>query len=190
MSRSCMRKKRMRHFQIGAAHWNVFGIGGVIASSILVSTSAAGQVNSAPLPASVKEYVALLNETCRDLGERPDRTLAYMKRVDVTGDKIPDYVIDDGDYMCGATPSMLAGVSGAGNTVFVGNAQGGAALAYEEGAGMGIRVGRSRAGHMAALVSVAEGCGATAKAGSCERPLIWNASTKKMSFGPPQSPGW
>lgn len=180
----------MQHSWTTIKYRNILNVGGAVAISILISTPAGGQTRPTPLPPAVKEYVASLDETCRDLGERPDRARAYIKRVDVTGDKIPDYVIDDGDYMCGATPHMLVGASGgAGNTVFAANAQGGATLAYDEFAGMGIRVGRSRAGHIAALVTVAQGCGATAKAGSCERPLIWNVSTRKMSFGPPQSPG-
>lgn len=161
------------------------------ALSLGLPSTSFGQAVAAKLPASVRGYIQVLDQTCKDLGETPDRTLAYVKRADITGDKITDFVIDDGDYMCGGRPHMLAGQAGAGNVVFVGDVKGGATLAYDEGVGMGIRLAKSHAGHFVALVTVVDGCGAAAKrAGSCERPLIWNPATKKMRWGPPQPLGY
>jgi hypothetical protein len=169
-----------------------FGLAGMAAAwSLALPLTSFGQAAGAKIPPAVRSYIQEMDRACKDLGENPDRTLAYVKRADVTGDKITDFVIDDGDYMCGGQPQMLVGQAGGGNVVFMGDAKGGATLVYDEGVGMGIRVARSRAGQVVALVTVAQGCGATAKnAGSCERPLIWNPATKKMRFGPPQPLGY
>ena len=171
--------------------WRLGLVGVAAACSFGLPSVSFGQAAGAKMPLAVRSYIREMNQACKDLGETPDRTLAYVRRADVTGDKITDFVIDDGDYMCGAQPQMLAGQAGAGNVVFMGDASGGATLVYDEGAGMGIRVGKSRAGQTAALVIVAQGCGAAAKnAGSCERPLIWNPTSKVMRFGPPQPLGY
>lgn len=171
-----------------AMHRNSLGVGGIVVASILMLTPASGQTRSAPLPAAVKEAVRGLDETCREEGKGPDRTLSYVKRIDVTGDKIPDYVIDDSEYMCGTTPYVMVGATGLSSvSVFVADAKGGAVLAYDDWASMGIRVGKSPTGDSVALVVVDRGCGRAVNSdGNCERPLRWNASTRKMSFGPPQ----
>lgn len=163
----------------------------------VISLSSGGiayaQASTAQWPAPVRAYIRELDATCKELGEAPDRKFAYVRRTDLTGDNVIDYVIDDGDYMCGSSPYMLGGQAGAGNAVFVGTANGGAILAYEV-LGSGIRVGKSKSGSPVALVATTgASCGASPKlkaAGSCERPLTWNPATKKMTYGPPQAIGY
>lgn len=168
-----------------------------LALSCIFTVSSCGianaQTSAAQWPAPVRTYIRHLDNTCRELDEAPDRKLSYVQRADVTGDGLLDYVIDDGDYMCGSTPYMLAGQAGAPNVVFVGTANGGATLAYEV-LGTGIRIGKSKSGRPVALAStIGADCGASPKlkaAGSCERPLVWNPTTKMMTFGPPQANGY
>lgn len=167
----------------------VAAFAGLVLTAPTIGVAQTAAAATAKWPATVTAHLRKLDNDCRELGETPSRQLGHVKRVDVTGDGVADYVFDEGEYMCGSTPYMFAGNGGAGIQVFVGDPNGGAVLAYDS-FGPGVRVGANRAGRTAVIVT-AQGapCGSLAQAradqATCERTLIWNAATRKMVPGPP-----
>ena len=172
-------------------------VGGVVmaamAGSILFAPTV-GATQSAPAvavrwPASVTAHVRELDSRCRDEGGTPPRPSSHVKRVDVTGDGIADFVFDNGEYDCGTDLPVFMGNGGAYFQVFVGDAKGGAVLA-SDGFAPSVRVGVNKSGHTRVIVTFQGApCGSFAEARAdqalCERTLIWNPSTREMRPGPP-----
>lgn len=77
------------------------GLLGLMASLAL---PLAGQAQNAP--AAVSARMAQLDGACRRAGGRPQEQ-AYVQVRDFTGDARPDFLIAEGDYVCGGRPGMF-----------------------------------------------------------------------------------
>lgn len=158
-------------------------------SLTLVEPAAAAP--AASLPDEVKRYVSELDRSCRRNGSTPAEHPQLVRSVDLTGDAIPDYVIDVGRYQCIGSLSMFFGAH-VGNPVviFVGSRGRTVRKAYDSYA---YQVFLEHSGQLPRvhLVVAALACGQKLEANApfsdwefCSRPLDWNAEKGAFVFAP------
>lgn len=154
---------------------------GLVAALLLPAADAAQ-----PLPSPVIAQLQELIATCRDVGGRPEAA-RVLRRADLTGDGITDYIIDVAGFECAGAWAVF-GERAKAVTVLVGDGRGGAAPGFEALV-WGVRVKRGGAGMRLWLVVAAADCGLPpapdfASERFCERPLVWNAAARRFLFAP------
>jgi hypothetical protein len=154
----------------------------------------AGSVQAAPpsgqpapsLPAAVAKDLKAIEDQCREVGGKPS-TANAVKRADLNGDGKDDFVLDVGSVNCDGAASVY-GDREKGVSVYAGDGKGGAALAFSDMA-YGVKIeGIPPATKLWLTVSGAQ-CGKKpapdfASESFCERPLAWNANTRKFDYAP------
>ena len=110
-----------------------------------------------------------------------------VKRVDLTGDGMDDFVPDVGSVNCDGAASIY-GDREKGVTVYVGDGKGGATSAFSDSA---YAAAIEEAGSAASLWLTVSGerCGKApaqdfANENFCDRAIVWNAGTRKFDFAP------
>jgi len=144
------------------------------------------QAAPSPLPDPVNKYLVKLEQDCLSKSYRgwlPKTDPSVVQQVDVNGDGITDYIINDSLVECEMGAAFRHGNGGTGVTVFAGTSKG-AVLAYEDTV-FDIRAEGGRAwvmvgGHL---------CGqhefkSRAEAISCERELLWDPKSQKLEMAP------
>ena len=139
-----------------------------------------------PLPAVVAKAVKEVAAVCNENGGKADMTNA-IKRADLTGDGIEDYVLDVGSVNCDGAASVY-GDREKGVLVYVGDGKGGATEAFND---MSYGVTLEGTGPAAKLWLAVSGqlCGKPpakdfASENFCDRAIVWNAKTRKFDYAP------
>lgn len=142
------------------------------------------------LPAVVQKELAEMARTCRDVGGKPMKSPDLLTVADLTGDGIPDYVIDQGSFNCDGAASLYAGSGGSQMAVYVGTPDGQAFPAFSSGS-FGVKVDNSSKPARLQIVVGGPLCGQRVTANtprseykSCWRPVDWNEKKRKMDFAP------
>jgi len=137
-----------------------------------------------PLPAVVAKAVKETATICTEAGGKPDASNA-VKRADLNGDGIEDYVLDVGSVNCDGAASVY-GVREKGVLVYVGDGKGGATEAFND---MSYGMTLEGAGPAAKLWLTVSGqsCGKPpakdfASENFCDRAIVWNAKTRKFDY--------
>jgi hypothetical protein len=157
-----------------------------LAGSVVLVWCVAAQAAAPPLPAVVAKAVKDTAAICTEVGGKPDTSNA-VKRADLNGDGIEDYVLDGGSVNCDGAASVY-GDREKGVIVYVGDGKGGATEAFNDMSyGMAIQ-GTGSAAKLWLTVS-GQSCGKPpakdfASENFCDRPIVWNAKTRKFDFGP------
>ncbi len=165
---------RSRHLALA-----VLGAGIAMTASVHAATPA-------PLPKSVKDAVDAVAAVCSESDGKPNTTNA-IKRADLNADGHEDYVLDVGSVVCDGAASIY-GDREKGVMVYVGDGKGGAVEAFNgssfainlEGTGSSAKLWLSVMGHDCGKKPAAS----FAEESFCERPLQWNAKTRKFDFAP------
>lgn len=161
-----------------------------IACIILISLSAAVLGEVAKLPASVKKELSEMRTMCRGVGGKPTKSPKLVLIADLTGDGLPDYVIDQGAFGCKGAASLFSGSGGSQMLAFVGTADGQAVQAFSSGT-FGVKVDNTS--KPAELLVMVGGtlCGQKATLNMartdhelCWRPVVWNDTNRKLEFAP------
>jgi len=139
--------------------------------------------------AVIAEIKSLENECRLEESSTPqsDSNYDYIKRADLNGDGIDDYVIEDGYVPCEAGASFRHGNGGTGVIIFAGTSNG-AIKAFDKTV-FGISIEGASSKPVAWVAVGGHYCGqktfvSRAAAIRCDRPLIWNASSKQFNFAP------
>jgi hypothetical protein len=146
----------------------------------------AGQAAAPPLPAVVAKAAKETAAICSEVGGKADTSNA-VKRADLNGDGIEDYVLDVGAVNCDGAASIY-GDREKGVIVYVGDGKGGATEAFNDMSyGMTIE-GAGPAAKLWLTVS-GQSCGKPpakdfASENFCDRSLVWNAKTRKFDYAP------
>ncbi|MDE2270493.1 MAG: hypothetical protein KGJ94_00740 [Xanthomonadaceae bacterium] len=142
------------------------------------------------LPAVVRAKVAEMDKTCRQVGAKPELSPHLVIVADLTGDGVPDFVIDEGAYQCRGAASLFSGSAGSQMSVYVGTRDGQAFKAFSRD-DFGVKIDRSA--NPARLYVGVGGrlCGqqvtpdmSLADYTTCWRPLVWDAKHRNMAFAP------
>jgi hypothetical protein len=139
-----------------------------------------------PLPAVVAKAVKETAAICTEVGGKPD-TANAVRRADLNGDGIEDYVLDVGSVNCEGAASVY-GDREKGVIVYVGDGKGGATEAFNDMSyGMAVE-GTGPAAKLWLTVS-GQSCGKPPAKGFasenfCDRAIVWNAKTRKFEYGP------
>ena len=153
----------------------------VLAPALLLATATA-TAGDAPLPREVGAGLKAAAGLCTEVGGTP-RTRDAVKRTDLNGDGHTDFVLDVGSIQCDGAFGVY-GDREKGVTVYVGDGKGGATEAFADAA-YGLRLDGGKL-----WLTLAGGqCGRKpapdfASESFCERPLAWNATTRKFSYAP------
>ena len=100
----------------------------------LAADAPSGAVPAPQLPAAVAAALQSVADQCTGVGGKP-LTADAVKRVDLTGDGMDDFVLDVGSVNCDGAASIY-GDREKGVTVYVGDGKGGATSAFSE---LGVR---------------------------------------------------
>lgn len=139
-----------------------------------------------PLPAAVAAAVKEFADICRDVEGKPD-TREAVKRADLNGDGIEDYVVDVAGIVCTGAWSIF-GDREKSVSVYVGDGKGAAVSAFSDTAyGASLEV-RGKSAQLWLTVSGME-CGRKpardfASESFCDRSLVWNAAARRFDYAP------
>ena len=142
------------------------------------------------LPRIVQQELAEMMKSCKEVGGKPAKSPGLLTVADLTGDGLPDFIIDQGAFFCDGAASLFSGSGGSQMSVYVGSADGQASAAFDAGS-FGVKVDKDS--KPAKLMVTVGGplCGqkVTDKTPrsdikSCWRPVVWNDKTRKMQFAP------
>lgn len=158
---------------------------------LLIGVSASVAPLARPrLPEVVQAELADMAKACRDVGGRPMESRGLLIVADFTGDGLPDFVIDQGVFVCKGAAPLFAGSGGSQMSVFVGTADGQAFKAFASGS-FGVEVDRA---DKPARLRIAVGgplCGERvtpetprSEYRTCWRPVRWSAAKREMEFSP------
>lgn len=142
------------------------------------------------LPIAVQKDLAEMVKMCKDVGGKPMKSPDLLQIADLTGDGLPDFVVDQGVFNCNGAASLFSGSGGSQMSVYVGTPDGQAFQAFSSGS-FGVKVDKtSKPAKLQVLVGGAM-CGQRITANmsrsdhkSCWRPVIWDTKRKKMDFAP------
>ena len=157
-----------------------------LAGSVVLFWCVAVQAAAPPLPAVVAKAVKDTAAICTEAGGKADTSNA-VKRADLNGDGIEDYVLDVGSVNCDGAASVY-GDREKGVLVYVGDGKGGATEAFND---MSYGTTLEGTGPSAKLWLTVSGrsCGKPpakdfASEKFCDRAIAWNAKTGKFDFAP------
>lgn len=136
-------------------------------------------------PESVLSEVRDMDAMCRDVGGQPGDKEGLLRAADLNGDGLSDWVLDQGLYVCNGAASLFGGSGGSSVMVWAGLPGGGASQPFGQAA-FGAKIENGRV-----WLAVGGGfCGqntaglSRAEMTYCERPLAWDARTRKFDFAP------
>lgn len=142
------------------------------------------------VPHAVQSAMAELTQMCQDAGGKPISSPNLLRVADLTGDDVPDYILDQGAFNCDGAASLFSGSGGSQMTIFVGMPGGKATQAFTSGT-FGMKLDKDSTPARLTVIVGAELCGqritasmARARYKSCWRPILWSASAKAFEFAP------
>lgn len=146
---------------------------------------------SAAWPEVVQRKVGEMIETCKGVGAVPGDSPELVIPVDLTGDDILDYVIDEAAFVCDGAASLYGGGSGGSQMeIYAGTADGGATPVFGHG-NFGVDIDRATSPVQVLLGVGGELCGqkitaqmSRADYEGCRRPLAWDAARQTFDFAP------
>lgn len=142
------------------------------------------------LPTVVQKELAEMLKMCRDVGGKPMKSPELLIIADLTGDGLPDFVVNQAAFNCDGAASLYSGSGGSQVSAYVGTPDGQAFQAFAAGS-FGVEV--DKAVKPAKLKVVVGGplCGQRVTASmprseykSCWRPVDWNDRKRKLEFAP------
>ncbi|MFT3905939.1 MAG: hypothetical protein QM718_06520 [Steroidobacteraceae bacterium] len=143
------------------------------------------------LPVEVQQHLAALDAECRSFGGVPGNAPELVRSADLTGDGVPDYLIDVNFYECeGAISAMSAGLNGSAFFVYMG-LPGHAARQVYQGVAYGTHVESGWFSRRLYVDTAGKYCGQTnaadlptAELRGCSRPLLWKRRQQIFVFAP------
>ena len=159
----------------------------VAASVVVLFCCVAAQAAAAtPLPAVVATAVKDTAAVCTEVGGKADTTNA-VKRADLNGDGIEDYVLDVRSVNCDGAASVY-GDREKQVLVYVSDGKGGATEAFND-VSYGVTLEGTGPSAKLWLTVSGRSCGKPpakdfASEKFCDRAIAWNAKTGKFDFAP------
>lgn len=160
----------------------------VLATAIAAAGPAASQ-NATKAPPQVQRELASMVKECRTAGGKPGKSPGAFMVADVTGDRIPDYIIDQNAFNCEGAELYGASGGGAQAIVYAGTSNGQAVKIFEHGT-TEVKVDKSASPARVKVVVGGPLCGqrvtkntARSDMKMCWRPLVWSAAKKRMELG-------
>lgn len=142
------------------------------------------------LPVEVRQLIAEMEEECRGVDAVPESSPGLVNAVDLTGDGIDDYVIDQGAFVCNGAASLYFGSGGSQMEIYVGMPDGHARPGFHHGH-FGVYIEPTASSVAQVVLGLGgEGCGqdtdglSRAEFQSCLRPLVWDAERQEFDFAP------
>lgn len=142
------------------------------------------------LPMAVQKEIAEMVKMCKDVGGKPTKSPGLLTVADLTGDNVPDFVLDQSAFVCDGAASLFAGSGGSQVSVYIGTPDGQATQVFASGT-FGVKVDKSSRPAKVQIIVGGPLCGqnVTPKTPSsafksCWRPLLWDASKKKLDYAP------
>lgn len=142
------------------------------------------------LPQVVQRDLGGMMKMCKDVGGKAAKSPGLLTVADLTGDGLPDFVIDQGAFNCDGAASLFSGSGGSHMAVYVGTADGQATAAFDSGS-FGVKVDKDSKPAKLSVIVGGPLCGqkvtpktARVDMKSCWRPVNWDAKSGKMQFAP------
>lgn len=156
----------------------------------IISSPLAFAAEETKIPDIVIAEIKNLEDECRLEKSSPsseDSNYDYIKHADLNGDGIEDYIIEDIYIPCEAGASLRHGNGGTGVIIFAGTPEG-ATKVFDKTV-FGVSIEKQKSKSVAWIAVGGHYCGqktfaSRAAAISCDRPLVWNESSKKFDFAP------
>ena len=155
----------------------------ILAAFIFPVTALSGE---SPLPAPVAKFLKGYIDTCADAQGKPN-TAKAVQRADLNADGFLDFVVDVGSIEC-VDAFSIYGDREKDVGVFLGDGKGSAVQAFGDSV-FGVRVEGQGTKARLWLTTSGAGCGKRpakdfASENFCDRPLSWNAATRKLEYAP------
>ena len=96
-------------------------------------TVGVGAQTQKKLPISVQKELAEMMQMCKAAGGKLVKSPGLLLIADLTGDGLPDFVIDQASFNCDGAASLFSGSGGSQVSAFVGTQDGQAVQAFASG---------------------------------------------------------
>lgn len=151
----------------------------LVAAVSLVGLFGLSPALAASPPPGVTTFAKQLSERCEGNGGKPSVEGRLTQSLDVNGDKLTDWVLDESAMSCAG--SKLTNPTGATQIMVFAGAKDGDAQPVFQQAAYGVRI----EGAVVWLALRGPQCGAKGESGQfCDRPLVWNAKSGRVGFAP------
>lgn len=161
----------------------------IASTALLLGFGIAQAQSQVNYPAAVQSRIDEMTQLCSGIGTPLDSP-GLVTVVDLTGDGIPDYVLNEGAFNCDGAASLFSGSGGNQMSVYVGRQDGQAFKAFQAGT-FGVKVDQNARPARVYLAVAGPLCGQHVTPGmshadykGCLRPLRWNPGARKMEFAP------
>lgn len=149
------------------------------------------------MPMAVQNKLLSMEKECQKAGGKVGESLNLLVAVDISGDDIDDYLINEGLFKCDGAAILFSSAGGSSVSVYVGVQDGDAVLAFEHGVNgimgdenlIGVNINRNV---KPAILELSVGgilCGQQVAKNvskldykSCWRPLRWNNKISRFEF--------
>lgn len=149
----------------------------------LLALCAAPAAQAADTPPLVAAYVEQLLKQC---GASPAQSVGLIQRLDLNGDKLQDWIVDNSRAPCPTRPKAFADY-GQRVTIFLTQADGNALPGFQRDA-FGTSIERDPTGRYQLWVTLAGAdCGESDQAKRCSRQIVWRAAEKRLDVTPPDN---
>ena len=159
-------------------------------AALVLAAGAAPAQAPRKLPLPVQKELSELVKACRDAGGKPAKSPGLLVVADLSGDGLPDYVLDQGSFNCEGAASLFSGSGGSHVAAYVGTPDGQAVQAFSTGS-FGVKVDRAARPAQLRISVSGPMCGQRvtpkmphSEYKACWRPVIWNVVTRKLEFAP------
>lgn len=142
-----------------------------------------GAASAANPPDLVAAYTQQLVSQCGGT-LTPALAEQLIRRVDLNGDKLDDWVVDAGAYPCPTRPAVFKD-NGSQVTVFLNDAQGRGLPAFQRTAFGATIQGKPSTGYSLWLSMGGSDCDAPDAKARCERQVVWRADAKRLELASP-----
>jgi len=161
----------------------------MLSALFMISANASDQAQK-KLPALVQNELSEMLKTCSEVGGKPGKSPGLLTVADLTGDSVPDFIIDESAFNCEGAASLYSGSGGSQVYVYVGTSDGQAIEAFSNG-NFGVIVDRKSKPAKLLLIVGGPLCGqkvtpqtSKVEMKQCLRPVVWDGQTRKLEFAP------
>lgn len=158
-------------------------------AALMVSVYVQAQ-SAEKLPVTVQREIDEMTKMCLEMDGKPSKLPGFLAEADLTGDGLPDYVIDQGAFACDGAASLFSGSGGSQMSIYVSASHREPIKAFAAGS-FGVKLDRTVTPAMVFITVGGPLCGqkqdkniGRAGLGFCWRPVVWDQKTKKMQFAP------
>lgn len=130
-------------------------------------------------PPGVQNFAQQITQRCAASGGKASIGARFLQKVDLNGDKLADWVMDESEFVCAGGPAVDRTLPSQ-VMIFAGDAKGDAQPVFQQAA-FGVRLER---GVLWMAVNGSQCSRDAEQTQFCDRPIVWNKTAGRPELAP------